>query len=73
MIRLKGENVSAYEVESVINEHPCVSESAVIGIPTELGDEQIKAFIVLTEAQEQDIQAAADRYGAFLGLPVVLL
>ena len=33
---------------------------------------EIKPFTSLTEAQEQAIQAAADRYGAFLGLPVIL-
>jgi hypothetical protein len=33
---------------------------------------EIKPFTTLTEAQEQAIRAAADRYGAFLGLPVTL-
>lgn len=45
MIRLKGENVSAYEVECVIDEHPGVQESAVIGIPSEFTDERIIAFV----------------------------
>jgi carnitine-CoA ligase len=46
MIRLKGENVSAYEVESVINEHPGVMESAVLGLPSEFGDEKIIAAVL---------------------------
>jgi hypothetical protein len=33
---------------------------------------QLEPFLLLTESQEQTIQAAAHRYGAFLGLPVVL-
>ena len=33
---------------------------------------EIKPFRALTEAEEQAIMAAANRYGAFLGLPVVL-
>lgn len=45
MIRLKGENVSAYEVEAVIDEHPDVQESAVIGIPSQFTDERIVAFV----------------------------
>jgi crotonobetaine/carnitine-CoA ligase len=46
MIRLKGENVSAYEVEAVIDAHPGVEESAVVGVPTEFGDERIVALVV---------------------------
>ena len=34
---------------------------------------EIKPFTSLTEAQGQAIHAAANRYGAFLGLPVILL
>ena len=47
MIRLKGENVSAYEVESVIDQYPGVLESAVIGIPAEFGEEQIVAYVAV--------------------------
>ncbi len=47
MIRLKGENVSAFEVESVMDRHPGVLESAVIGIPAEFGEEQIKAYVTV--------------------------
>jgi carnitine-CoA ligase len=58
MIRLKGENVSAYEVESVINDHPDVQESAVIGLPAEWGDEQIIAFV--TKRPGKDAVTEAD-------------
>ena len=49
MIRKKGENISAPEVEGVINSHADVVESAVIGVMTDdaLGEEEIKAFIVM--------------------------
>lgn len=48
IIRKKGENISAAEVEGVINRHNKVSESAVIGIPSNLGpgDEELAAFVV---------------------------
>lgn len=52
MIRLKGENISAFEVESVIEQHPAVLESAVIAIPSELGEEAVKAFVVVKSGQE---------------------
>lgn len=44
-IRRRGENISAWEVERVINGHPEVEESALIAVQNEFGDEEIKAFI----------------------------
>ncbi|MGI6854406.1 AMP-binding protein [Mesorhizobium sp. 1B3] len=44
-IRRRGENVSAWEVERVINEHPQVEESAAIMVINEFGDEDLKVFI----------------------------
>ena len=51
-LRRRGENISSFEVEAGINEHPAVRESAVIGVPSELGEEDVKAVIVLREGQE---------------------
>jgi long-chain acyl-CoA synthetase len=47
MIIVKGLKVFSAQVEAVIAEHPAVEESAIIGIPDEVGDEVIKAFVVL--------------------------
>ena len=46
MIRRRGENLSATEVEKVLEENPLVIEAAVIGVPSEFSDEDVKAFIV---------------------------
>lgn len=46
-IRRRGENISAFEVEGVINTHEKVLESAVVGVASELGDEEVKAYIRL--------------------------
>ena len=46
-IRRRGENISSFEVESAVNEHPSVAESAVIGVPSELGEDEVKAVVVL--------------------------
>lgn len=53
IIRRKGENISALEVETVINRHPKVLESAVIGVssPSGLGDEEVKAYVVLKDGE----------------------
>jgi crotonobetaine/carnitine-CoA ligase len=46
IVRRRGENVSSLEVELVLNSHDDVMESAVIGVPSELTDEDILAFVV---------------------------
>jgi len=46
-LRRRGENISAWEVEREINRHEAVFESAVIGVKSELGEDDVMAFIVL--------------------------
>jgi crotonobetaine/carnitine-CoA ligase len=47
VIRRRGENISALEVEIVIMSHPKVLECACFGVPSELGEEDVMASIVL--------------------------
>lgn len=47
VIRRRGENVSAEEVESVVLDHPGVSECAAIAVASELSEEDIKIVVVL--------------------------
>ncbi|MEW6276360.1 MAG: AMP-binding protein [Bacillota bacterium] len=49
MIRVAGENVSAFEVEDVVNSHPAVAQSAAIPVPDPVREEEIKVFIKLKE------------------------
>ncbi len=44
-LRRRGENVSAWEVERVINAHPAVEESAVVGVASPMGEQDIKVFV----------------------------
>jgi carnitine-CoA ligase len=46
-IRYRGENISSYEIERIVNKHPCVKESAAIGVPSELGEEDVKVVLML--------------------------
>jgi len=46
IIRVRGENVSSSEVEQVLSEHPAVQEAGVVGVPSELTDEDVAAFVV---------------------------
>jgi len=44
-VRCKGENVSAFEVESVALRHPQVRDAAMVGVPAEVGEHDIQLFI----------------------------
>ncbi len=63
-IRRRGENVSSVEVEQELLDHPDVVTCAAIGVPAELGEEDIKVFVVkrpgsdLTESALIDYMAA---------------
>lgn len=46
-VRRRGEMLSSYEVESTINLHPAVDEAAVVGVPAEIGEEEVMTFIRL--------------------------
>ena len=43
-IRRRGENISSFEVESVIGTHPSVLESCVVGVPSDVGEEEVKQW-----------------------------
>ena len=45
-IRRRGENISSWELEKVINSIDGVAEAAVIGVPSELSEEEVLAVIV---------------------------
>jgi long-chain acyl-CoA synthetase len=54
MIIIKGLKVFSAQVEATLLEHPDVAEAAIIGIPDEVGDETIKAFLVLRSGATAD-------------------
>lgn len=45
-IRRRGENISSFEVEAEILSHPGVLEAAVVGVPSEYGEEDVLAAVV---------------------------
>ena len=54
IVRRRGENVSSLEVELVLNDHPAVIESAIVGVPSELTDEDLLAVVVPRPDDERD-------------------
>jgi crotonobetaine/carnitine-CoA ligase len=69
MIKRAGENISALEVESVVLEHPHVSEAAVIGVPDEIRDEAVAVVVVASAPDavtaEQLIEFCGERLARF--------
>lgn len=59
-VRRRGENVSAWEVESVISDHPLVAECAMIGVPAEIGEQDIKIFVRPVDGATLDPLALID-------------
>ena len=64
MIKSSDYRVGPFEVESVLLEHECVVESAVVGSPHALKGFLVKAFIILNPAYSPD-QKTADEIFAF--------
>lgn len=50
-VRRRGENISSYEVEQTICRHPAVLEAAVVGVPSELSEEEVLACVVLKSGE----------------------
>ncbi|MDP4103679.1 MAG: AMP-binding protein [Bacillota bacterium] len=69
MIKRAGENVAANEVESVLCQHQAVYEAAVIGIPDDIRDEAIKAYVILREnyrlTEEELLSHSRERLAKF--------
>ncbi|UFJ42622.1 ATP-dependent acyl-CoA ligase [Brevibacillus humidisoli] len=55
-IRYRGENISSYEIEQVVNKYPSVRESAAIGVPSEVGEEDVKVVLTLQPNHSLDYQ-----------------
>ncbi len=53
-IRRRGENISSFEVERALLEHPDVSAVAVYAVPSEMAEDEVMAAIVLAEGASPD-------------------
>ncbi len=55
-----GENIASVEVERVLDSHPSVVESAVVGVPDERWGEVPVAFVMVRKGADIDAGALAD-------------
>jgi crotonobetaine/carnitine-CoA ligase len=69
-IRRRGENISAFEVEKIINQHSHVLESAAIAVPSELSEDEVKVVVVLKEGErlspEELVEFCSQRMAYFM-------
>jgi carnitine-CoA ligase len=72
VIRRRGENLSPAEVEAALERHPDVAEAAVIGVASELSEQDVKAFVTAAPGgtiDVADVHAFAGRHLARFKVP----
>ena len=65
-IRVKGENISSWEIESNLNEHINISESAVLPVKSDIGEEDIVALLLLKKRNKINIKNFANHFKSIL-------
>jgi crotonobetaine/carnitine-CoA ligase len=56
VLRRRGLNLSPAEVEDAVLEHPDVLEVAVVAVPSELTEDEVKAFVVPVPGRALDFE-----------------
>ncbi|MBI5505901.1 MAG: AMP-binding protein [Deltaproteobacteria bacterium] len=51
-LRRRGENISSFEIEKIVNQHPSVLESGAYGVPSELGEDDVMLAVVKKPGME---------------------
>jgi crotonobetaine/carnitine-CoA ligase len=69
-IRRRGENISSFDIEKIVNSHPKVLESAAVAVPSELGEDEVKIFVILqpdeTLKPEELLEFCEERMAYFM-------
>jgi len=60
IIRRRGENIAAAELDRVVGEHPAVAEAGTIAVPSELGEDEIFVICALKPGAAVTAQEIAD-------------
>jgi crotonobetaine/carnitine-CoA ligase len=54
MIRRRGQNISAFEIEEAVNAHPAVLESAAYGVASQVSEEDVMVSVCLAQGAVLD-------------------
>jgi crotonobetaine/carnitine-CoA ligase len=71
-MRRRGENISSVELELAIAKHPAVAEVCVHAVPSDLGEDDVKACLVLkpdSELDPEDLFAFFERELPYFAVP----
>lgn len=71
-IRRRGENIATQEVEQVLNDHSAVDESAIVGVDSELGEEDVKAYVITKDGKTmtpEDVLSHCEERLAYFKVP----
>ncbi len=60
IIRRRGENIAAAELDRVVGEHPAVAEAGTIAVPSEMGEDEIFVVCALKPGMTATAQEIAD-------------
>ncbi len=55
-MRRRGENISSFEVENIVEKHPAVAECAAFGVPSELGEDEVMIWVRPKPGMELDLK-----------------
>jgi crotonobetaine/carnitine-CoA ligase len=69
-IRRRGENISAFEVETIIARHPAILEVAAIPVPADTEEDEVMVYVVLRQgarlSAEELVRFAAESMSYFM-------
>ncbi|MFI5614347.1 ATP-dependent acyl-CoA ligase [Amycolatopsis sp. NPDC051903] len=71
-IRRRGENISAYEVETIVCRHPAILEAAAVPVASELGEDDLMVYLVTEDgasASYEEIIAFCDEHMPYFMVP----
>ncbi|MBL4919235.1 AMP-binding protein [Szabonella alba] len=74
-IRRRGENISAFEIETILQKHPGISEIAAVPAPSEMGEDEVAIFVVRKDEtlSEAEIVSYAIDHMAYFMVPRFVL
>jgi crotonobetaine/carnitine-CoA ligase len=59
-MRRRGENISSFEVEQALLRYPAVAEIAAIGVPSELGEDDVLVAVVTKPGETLELEPFMD-------------
>ena len=72
-IRRRGENISSFEVENFVIEHPLVADCAAIGVPAQYGEDEVMVVCVVRPIDAKFSAADCSSIGCEPRMPKFML